>query len=89
MAGEPAKVRSARLHQLAVVDVAGRRDAPSAARNNASRETASGRRRVCARIDSGVPRIGAADRLAGKGGLLEQLEDPVLRHVVRGADLLE
>ena len=32
---------------------------------------------------------GAADRLPGKGGLLEELEHPVFRHVLRGADLLQ
>ena len=38
---------------------------------------------------SGVPRMRAADRLAGEGRLAEQVEDEIVGRILDGADLLQ
>ena len=75
-------------HHLAVVDIAGGGDddlRPAIMCIEEAPEIAGGVRADRFRRAED----GAADRLVRKGRLLEELEDPVLRHVVRGADLLQ
>ena len=88
MAGEPAEVALGEVDQLLVVDIAGRRD--DHLRSAIMRAEKTLQVIGCVRADRfRRSEHGAANRLAGKRGLLEELEHPVLRHVVRGADLLQ